>query len=492
MDVGFYGKLPSHGDFLRRRTSDAFVEAWDGWLRQCIADSRATLGEHWLEVYLTSPAWRFICAPGACGPASVMGVTAPSVDRVGRYFPLTVVAELPPATPLLATASWAAPFFDEAERLIVETLAADDVDFDLFDDRVIDLAATLEQSRRAPRTVLDPAASTLLTDDAPIWQVSIGSSSHLASVFEQLLSQQLSALYRPLTLWWTEGSANVEPSCLLLRGLPHPAAFAAFLDGAWARHGWPSIPTRVEGERPQPAAVADDDGAPLRFRSAAASDVGKARQNNEDSFMERTEAGIWAVADGLGGHSDGEVASRMTCDALMDFEPDPVFDETIEAARRRLQEVNDHLVRTSEQSLGGATSGSTIVLLLLRGTRAAVLWAGDSRVYRWRAGHLEQLSRDHSLGGPEGFVPGPQQSNIVTRAIGVQPELVLDLYRDSVLAGDRFLLCSDGLTRVVPEAQICALVGQDDIRTAADGLIAATLAAGAPDNVTVLVVEACP
>ena len=68
MEVGFYGKLPSHGDFLRRRASDAFVDAWDGWLRECLAASRSALGDRWLDVYLTSPAWRFVCGPGACGP----------------------------------------------------------------------------------------------------------------------------------------------------------------------------------------------------------------------------------------------------------------------------------------------------------------------------------------------------------------------------------------------------------------------------------------
>ena len=96
MEVGFFGKLPSHGDFLRRRASDAFVDAWDAWLRECLAASREALGERWLDVYLTSPAWRFVCAAGTCGPAPVIGLMVPSVDRVGRYFPLTLVAEAAP------------------------------------------------------------------------------------------------------------------------------------------------------------------------------------------------------------------------------------------------------------------------------------------------------------------------------------------------------------------------------------------------------------
>ena len=103
MDVGLFGKLPSHGDFLRRRVPDAFVDAWDSWLRECLPASRNVLGERWLDLYLTSPAWRFICAAGTCGPAPVIGLMVPSVDRVGRYFPLTLVTQLPPGASLART-----------------------------------------------------------------------------------------------------------------------------------------------------------------------------------------------------------------------------------------------------------------------------------------------------------------------------------------------------------------------------------------------------
>src|SRR5580765_9612 len=130
MQVGFYGKLPSHGDFLRRRVSDAFVDAWDAWLRECLAASRTVLGARWLNVYLTSPAWRFICAAGSCGPAPVIGLMVPSVDRVGRYFPFTLVANLPDDVNPIAATTASAIFFDRAERLMIETLAAENIDFE--------------------------------------------------------------------------------------------------------------------------------------------------------------------------------------------------------------------------------------------------------------------------------------------------------------------------------------------------------------------------
>lgn len=483
MDVGLYGKLPSHGDFLRRRTSDAFVSAWDAWLQDCMAASRTALGNRWLDVYLTSPVWRFAAEGGACGPVPVVGVVVPSVDRVGRYFPLTIVAELPAETRLPSPGALA-PFYAQAERLIIETLEAEYVDFEAFDQRVSQLADHLAFIGLPQPVVLDRSAVSILDGDSVgYWQLPIGSAEQLGSVFEQLLWQRLSASYSPLMVWWSDGSSVVEPSGLVVRGLPHPDTFAALLDGSWAQHRWRPVLARVErGDAIDPL----PQERRLSFRSAAASDIGRVRQVNQDSFIERTEVGLWAVADGLGGHSHGEHASRMVCDALADLTPSS-FEETIEAVRARMQEVNDHLLLAASRSLLGERSGSTVVTLIARGSKCAILWAGDSRVYRWRSGRFEQLTRDHS---PASLRGGPAESNAVTRAVGAQSTLDLDLCCEQVQPGDRFLLCSDGLTRTVPEPQIKELVGNPDLRTSVAGLVNATLAAGAPDNVTALLVEA--
>ena len=109
--------------------------AWDPWLQECLAATRTALGDSWLDIYLTSPAWRFGCAAGALGPSPVVGVMVPSVDRVGRYFHLALVAELPADTDLVAAATKAVTFFEAAEELAIETLAAEPVDFDGFDER---------------------------------------------------------------------------------------------------------------------------------------------------------------------------------------------------------------------------------------------------------------------------------------------------------------------------------------------------------------------
>jgi type VI secretion system protein ImpM len=488
VQVGLYGKLPSHGDFLRRRTSDAFVAALDPWLQECMSASRAALGDRWLDIYLTCPAWRFAGAAGACGPAPVIGLMVPSVDRVGRYFPLTLVAELPAEATVIGAVMMSGQFFGRAERLIIETLEAEYVDFESFDERVIQLADDLLPLKIGPRVVLDPAAAGILGDNgATRWQVPIDSPQTLAPVFEQMLSHRLSAVYGPFMCWWTDGSSIVEPSCLITRGLPLPDSFPALLDGSWGRYGWQSTPAQVERDA-APETLAGEAALPW-IRSAAATDVGRVREINEDAFIERPESGLWVVADGLGGHSDGENASRMVCDAFADFVQVGSLEDTIEAVRRRLAEVNEHLVRAAARSLLGDRSGSTVVALLVRGTRCAVLWAGDSRAYRFRGGRLEQLTEDHSFSGPRGPA-GPIQTHAVTRAVGAHAALVVDVVRDDIRVGDRYLLCSDGLTRALPEAQIRGWMEHPDPRAAADGLIKATLDAGAPDNVTVLITDA--
>jgi type VI secretion system protein ImpM len=194
--VGFYGKLPCRGDFLERRIAPEFIGPWDEWLQECLTESRVQLQEWWLETYLTSPVWRFVLAGGVCGANSCAGVLLPSVDQVGRYFPLTVVAHwdvaIFPLTAERSRESW----FDSAQTLGVEALEAPRLDLEEFDRSVAALA-----------TRLDP------TEEPFLWL------------------RELEHAPRPMSLWWTYGSSESDPAMLCVNGLPDPGTFAAMLLG---------------------------------------------------------------------------------------------------------------------------------------------------------------------------------------------------------------------------------------------------------------------
>lgn len=485
MEVGLYGKLPSHGDFLRRRVSDAFVTVWDEWLQQCVAASRAALGQNWLEVYLTSPVWRFACDAGVCGPRGYAGLMAPSVDRVGRYFPLTLVWEVPEGVhPLIVTRS-ADHWFDQVEQLLLETLAEEFVDLEKFDQRFIALGRELDRVPWTPTTQLDPIDATGPTSGARAqWQFTLGSPSALSPILEQLLYARLRETHGPLTVLWTEGSSRIEPSCLLLSGLPAPSSYGALLSGHWGESGWRTVKAKT-----LPAPARNDTWVSerlLSYRSAGATNVGRVRRTNQDAFIERTEIGVWAVADGMGGHDHGEIASRMICDALAALVPGATLKATVEAISQQLGRINHYLSRGMPGATKPAQSGSTVVAFVTRGARCAVLWVGDSRLYRLRDNELRQLTRDH-VADSDGDSP---VGHAISRAVGGDATLDIDISYESVRPGDRLLLCSDGLTHEIADDAIAHQLREPDLSRCVQGLIAAALQAGGTDNVSVIVVDA--
>lgn len=226
---------------------------------------------------------------------------------------------------------------------------------------------------------------------------------------------------------------------------------------------------------------------------AGATHVGKVRSTNEDAWLARPEAGLFAVADGMGGHRRGDLASRMVVDALAALPPAPDARTMREQVETALVTVNREL----QPAKGEDVSGSTVVAVLLYEQHFAVLWAGDSRLYRAGLDGLMRMTRDHSIvqslidrGGlaPEAAGGHPMASS-VTRAVGVAPELVLDGMQAELRAGDVFMLCTDGLTRHVGDGEIQTALESLTPQAAADHLIAMTLDRGARDNVTVVVLK---
>lgn len=234
------------------------------------------------------------------------------------------------------------------------------------------------------------------------------------------------------------------------------------------------------------------------LRSVGRTHVGLVRKHNEDAFLERPDLGLWLVADGMGGMTAGEVASQAIVAALGGI-AGPLDAPALTAEiRGRIAAVNTGLLGLAARRGPGTTIGSTVAGLVVRGGHFACFWAGDSRVYRFRAGELDQLTRDHSLvqdmvdAGllrPEDAERHPQAS-VIQRAVGVDEDIKLDWVHAPVEPGDVFLLCSDGLTRMVRNEELEQALGRGPIEEVSAALIALTLERGAKDNVTVILVAA--
>lgn len=225
--------------------------------------------------------------------------------------------------------------------------------------------------------------------------------------------------------------------------------------------------------------------------------VGKRRKLNEDALLDRCGIGLWVVADGMGGHHAGDVASQMIVKALSEIEATAVLPEFADRVDRSLQGVNAKLCRLAADSgLDNTIIGSTVVVLLAAGNQCLFLWAGDSRLYRYRGSSLEQLTQDHSLYDDfirEGLVSldtigESGRCNIITRAVGAGE--ALQLSRGECLAqdGDIYLLCSDGLDKELTKVEIESILREYPAEDAAKILIESAEDKGARDNVTVMAI----
>ena len=246
----------------------------------------------------------------------------------------------------------------------------------------------------------------------------------------------------------------------------------------------------------------------IRFH--AMTDAGKVRAHNEDAVFADGKNGIFAVADGVGGRAAGEVASALTIQTieeaipalrkLMDqYAKDPIWERrnaVIIALDQLCQDASKRVFDEGEK-LGRKGMTTTVVVMLVSSGTAFLAHVGDSRAYLVREGLIQQLTEDHSMvnelvrSGKMNYAEARKSKyrNVITRAVGLYPKVQADVMSIDILAGDRVVLCSDGLSDPVSAKHIEAIACQNDVNTATNALIQAALDAGAPDNVTVAVVE---
>ena len=231
----------------------------------------------------------------------------------------------------------------------------------------------------------------------------------------------------------------------------------------------------------------------FNWSTVSNTDKGRVRTVNEDAYFYSEAQSLWIVADGMGGHSRGDRASREVVDGIRGFVRSDDLIESIKEIETRLLLANN----TCRTMYRHKVVGSTVAALLAFGPLSIFLWAGDSRIYRWRNGSLKQMTEDHSV-VQEKLVRGEiaqediqdhPSANLLTRAVGVHQNLRIEMHHANIQVGDRYLLCSDGLYGELQQTEIEALLGLENLEYALSGLIQLALDRGGRDNITGIITQ---
>jgi type VI secretion system protein ImpM len=228
---GYYGKVSTHGDFVSRGLPISFIDPWDAWMQEAVFSSRQQLGDNWLNCYLTGPIYRFALAPGVCGEHGWLGVIMPSVDSVGRYYPMTIATmntvDVNPFIAMQQEEVW----FAGVETLALSSLA-DNFSLEQFNAELSELKPFDTDKTIAPYEQVTKQASQ------HAWQRTMSNSQAVTDVLPFFVNDFLKENYFAYSLWWTQGSELVAPSLLICEGLPPFNGVAAMFDGNWQKWGW--------------------------------------------------------------------------------------------------------------------------------------------------------------------------------------------------------------------------------------------------------------
>jgi PPM family protein phosphatase len=244
-------------------------------------------------------------------------------------------------------------------------------------------------------------------------------------------------------------------------------------------------------------------GDDLRIHCGALTDQGKVRNSNEDYFIAEVQSKLFLVADGMGGHAAGEIASRMTAEKIEAVITGEDRESGMEdLLLRAVREANSIVYESQKITIQYRGMGSTLTVLTFSSDRHYVAHVGDSRAYLLRGTTLTQLTQDHSLVWPlyqSGVITKDEISrnprkNLITRSIGTQPQVEAELHSGPALEGDIYILCSDGLTDVLSDDDIGRILLNEgkDPQQLSELLVEAAILGGGPDNVTVVVVHLAP
>jgi type VI secretion system protein ImpM len=422
---GYFGKVPTQGDFVSNGLQRSLADALDRWLRESIQKSQRQMGRDWLDAFLVAPIWRMALAPGTLGPDPVIGLMMPSVDRVGRYFPLIIAAPLTSLSPDLNEMVDLTDWYDAAEKLALYTLNAG-FRFAEFDREVTGLGMRIQ-----PQFWSQP------------WKGG------------------------PLSVWWCGSSRD---DVIQFDGMPDPGDFdSVFLR---AIDPEPVMPTT------QQIPVFQTSRTLLSVNCAAASLKGLRSPALTEATAIAENQQAMSLVSGVGKQIGTRAAVQIVADTLSTIENPFSMNDLVAEAKGKLGTANALLRARSHPS--SEVSAASTVTLLVQAQRYSVLWAGNARAYILRGGTMTLLTRDHV----ETRLPA-----VLTRAVGASGPLLVDVAAGEAREDDRFLLCSAGLAATLTEPEIAAvLANATSVQQVVTRLTQDALIAGAAADVTALAV----
>lgn len=226
--IGLLGKLPAHGDFVQRNLSAGFINIWDEWLQHFIAGTKEQLAENWLDIYLTSPLWRFVFSSGVVDENNWAGIMIPSVDRVGRYYPFSIVKKLPQSVNAFEFMQLQSDWFTD-----IESLALDALDGQITIDDLVDKLDDMEINSSTNHSRLGfNMDSDSFQFDMPYEEKSI------SNIYSLLLDSVMTKTFQSYSIWQSTGSELVNPCLFSCQGLPDIQKMPAMMNGDWRNHQW--------------------------------------------------------------------------------------------------------------------------------------------------------------------------------------------------------------------------------------------------------------
>jgi type VI secretion system protein ImpM len=439
--IGFFGKLPSHGDFISEGLERDTISTLDTWLREGLHACEQEFGAQWPRLFASSPPWRFIVEKSLWGPATYAGVMLPSKDRVGRSFPLLIVAQLHDFAYHPRTLYLDHTWFMAAEGLAETSLTRD--------FNIAHFTASLKRMR-LPRPEEEEGLTNSPTDRSALW-------------------------------WYIDPQTRGSRGIRLKGGLVADNFVQLFRESLRLKHHDTAAPedTKPDPTLPVRAPIPPPQTqAPGKVAYSFATHAGTRFSLNADSLFLCDKPALFAIADGVGDHTIAVEAAKLVTNSLTDI-GDPVSAEAmIQDIKGKLGRANSLLLARQNRSDSLPLCASIITVAIMDG-QLLLLWAGDARAYLLRDGIMRPLTRDHVSIGLQ---------KRLRRGVGLEQQFLPEVLIEPFMTGDRLLLCSFPLVHTLKERTVAEILLDCSGVDGADILVQEALIANVRENVSAIVI----